>query len=84
MLWLLIKGAGPPTQDATSLIVGGWLAVRQKPRLENCKVRQKRGQFAYASFKTHQQVDPQTERDNIGLNVLSELKNLEKRLKDLL
>ena len=67
-----------------SLIVGGWLAVRQKPRLENCKVRQKRGQFAYASFKTHQQVDSQTERDNIGLNILPELKNLEKRLKDLL
>jgi hypothetical protein len=48
------------------------------------QLAQKRGQFAHASFKTHQQVDPQTERDNIRLNILPELKNLEKRLKDLL
>jgi hypothetical protein len=47
------------------------------------QLSQKRGQFAHASFKTHQQVDPQTERDNIRLNILPELKNLEKRLKDL-
>ena len=43
----------------------------------------KRGQFAHASFKTHQQVDPKTERDNIRLNIVPELKNLEKWLKDL-
>lgn len=43
----------------------------------------KRGQFAHASFKTHQQVDPKTERDNIRKNILPELTTLEKRLKDL-
>jgi hypothetical protein len=48
------------------------------------QLAQKRGQFAHASFKTHQQVDPKTERDNIRLNILPELKNLEKRLKNLL
>ena len=47
------------------------------------QLAQKRGQFAHASFKTHQQVDPKTERDNIRLNILPELKSLEKRLKDL-
>lgn len=44
---------------------------------------QKRGQFAHASFKTHQQVDPKTERDNILRNILPELKNLESQLKKL-
>jgi hypothetical protein len=47
------------------------------------QLAQKRGQFAHASFKTHQQVDPKTERDNIRLNILPELKSLEKRLKRL-
>jgi hypothetical protein len=47
------------------------------------QLAQKRGQFAHASFKTHQQVDPKTERDNIRVNILPELKNLEKRLKVL-
>ena len=44
----------------------------------------KRGQYAHASFKTHQQVDPKTERDNIRNNIVPELRNLEKRLKNLL
>jgi hypothetical protein len=48
------------------------------------QLAQKRGQFAHASFKTHQQVDPKTERDNIRHNILPELRNLEKRLKTLL
>ena len=47
------------------------------------QLAQKRGQFAHASFKTHQQVDPKTERDNIRKNILPELKNLETRLKKL-
>jgi RiboL-PSP-HEPN len=47
------------------------------------QLSQKRGQFAHASFKTHQQVDPKSERENIRLNILPELKNLEKRLKEL-
>jgi hypothetical protein len=47
------------------------------------QLAQKRGQFAHASFKTHQQVDPKTERDNIRNNILPELKNLEIRLKKL-
>lgn len=48
------------------------------------QLAQKRGQFAHASFKTHQQVDPKTERDNIRHNILPELNKLEKRLKVLL
>jgi hypothetical protein len=48
------------------------------------QLAQKRGQFAHASFKTHQQVDPKTERDNIRKNILPELRNLEKQLKTLL
>jgi hypothetical protein len=47
------------------------------------QLAQKRGQFAHASFKTHQQVDPKTERDNIRRNILPELKELEARLKNL-
>ena len=47
------------------------------------QLSQKRGQFAHASFKTHQQVDPKTERDNIRRNILPELRNLEKRLNAL-
>lgn len=47
------------------------------------QLAQKRGQFAHASIKTHQQVDPKTERDNIRRNIVPELKILEKRLKDL-
>jgi hypothetical protein len=38
----------------------------------------------HASFKTHQQVDPKTERDNIRKNIVPQLKNLEKRLENLL
>jgi hypothetical protein len=48
------------------------------------QLAQKRGQFAHASFKTHQQVDPKTERDNIRNNILPELRGLERRLKSLL
>jgi hypothetical protein len=48
------------------------------------QLAQKRGQFAHASFKSHQQVDPKTERDNIRLNILPELRNLERRLRVLL
>jgi hypothetical protein len=47
------------------------------------QLARKRGQFAHASFKTHQQVDPKTERDNIRSNILPELRHLEKRLKGL-
>jgi hypothetical protein len=47
------------------------------------QLSQKRGDFAHASFKTHQQVDPKTERENIRLNILPELRKLEKRLKAL-
>ena len=43
----------------------------------------KRGEFAHASFKTHQQIDPKTERDNIRKNILPELTVLEKRLRNL-
>jgi hypothetical protein len=43
----------------------------------------RRGEFAHTSFKTHQQVDPKTERDNIRKNILPELKNLETRIKSL-
>lgn len=43
----------------------------------------KRGQFAHASFKTHQQVDPMTERGNIRKNILPELNELEKQLSRL-
>lgn len=48
------------------------------------QLAQKRGRFAHASFKTHQQIDPKTERDNIRANILPELRNLEERLKGLL
>lgn len=47
------------------------------------QLSQKRGQFAHASFKTHQQVDPKTERDNVRKNILPELKNLERHFKKL-
>lgn len=47
------------------------------------QLAQKRGQFAHASFKTHQQVDPKSERDNIRKNILPELKNLETQMKKL-
>jgi hypothetical protein len=47
------------------------------------QLSQKRGQFAHASFKTHQQVDPKSELENIRLNILPELKNLEKQLRKL-
>lgn len=43
----------------------------------------KRGQFAHASIKTHQQVDPKSERDNIRKNVIPELKRLDRRLRVL-
>jgi HEPN superfamily RiboL-PSP-like protein len=43
----------------------------------------KRGQFAHASIKTHQQVDPKTERDNIKKNIIPELKKLDRKLKIL-
>ncbi len=44
---------------------------------------QKRGEFAHASFKTHQQIDPKTERDNIRNNILPELRKLERVLRKL-
>ncbi len=47
------------------------------------QLSEKRGQFAHASFKTHQQVDPKTERDNVRKNILPELRNLEERFKKL-
>jgi hypothetical protein len=47
------------------------------------QLSQKRGQFAHASLKTHQQVDPKTERDNIKRNILPELRNLERRFRNL-
>lgn len=43
----------------------------------------KRGQFAHASIKTHQQVDPKTERENIRRNIVPELKKLDRRLRAL-
>jgi hypothetical protein len=43
----------------------------------------KRGQFAHASFKTHQQIDPKTERDNIRENIIPELKKLDVKIKRL-
>ena len=42
------------------------------------QLSEKRGNFAHASFKAHQPVDPKTERDNIRRNILPELKNLER------
>lgn len=47
------------------------------------QLSEKRGQFAHASFKTHQQVDPKTERDNIRKNILLVLTKLERRFKEL-
>lgn len=44
------------------------------------QLSQKRGQLAHASFKTHQQIDPKTERDNIRNNILPELTSLETTL----
>jgi hypothetical protein len=43
----------------------------------------KRGQFAHASIKTHQQVDPKTERDNVRQNIIPELKKLDRKIKVL-
>lgn len=40
----------------------------------------KRGQFAHASIKTHQQVDPKTEKDNVWKNIIPELRKLDKKL----
>lgn len=42
-----------------------------------------RGQFAHTSIKTHQQVDPKTERDNIRKNIIPELKKLDGKIKTL-
>ncbi len=39
------------------------------------QLAQKRGEFAHASIKTHQQVDPKTERDNIKRNIVPELRD---------
>jgi hypothetical protein len=47
------------------------------------QLSQKRGQFAHASFKTHQQIDPKTERENLRKNILPQLRNLERLLKTL-
>lgn len=47
------------------------------------QLARKRGQFAHASFKAHQPIDPKTERDNIHMNILPELKKLDRRLTDL-
>lgn len=44
------------------------------------QLARKRGQFAHASFKAHQPIDPKTERDNIHKNILPELKKLDRRL----
>jgi hypothetical protein len=43
----------------------------------------KRGQFAHASIKTHQQVDPKSERDNIRKNIVPELKKLDTKIRAL-
>ena len=43
----------------------------------------KRGKFAHTSIKTHQQVDPKSERDNIKRNIVPELKKLDDRLRIL-
>jgi hypothetical protein len=47
------------------------------------QLARKRGQFAHASFKAHQPIDPRTERDNIQKNIFPELKKLDRRLTDL-
>jgi hypothetical protein len=47
------------------------------------QLARKRGQFAHASFKAHQPIDPKTERDNIQKNIFPELKKLDRRLTDL-
>jgi HEPN superfamily RiboL-PSP-like protein len=47
------------------------------------QLAQKRNQFAHASFKTHQPVDPKGERDNIRRNIIPELKKFDARLKRL-
>jgi hypothetical protein len=44
------------------------------------QLSRKRGQFAHASIKTHQQVDPKTERDNVRDNIVPELKKLDRKL----
>lgn len=41
----------------------------------------KRGTFAHTSIKTHQQVDPKTERDNIKKNIIPELMKLDRKLR---
>ena len=44
------------------------------------QLARKRGQFAHASFKAHQPIDPRTERDNVHNNILPELKKLDRRI----
>jgi hypothetical protein len=44
------------------------------------QLSRKRGQFAHASFKAHQPIDPQTEWHNIHRNILPELKKLDREL----
>jgi hypothetical protein len=43
----------------------------------------KRGQFAHTSIKTHQQVDPKTERDNVRNHIIPELKKLDGKIRTL-
>jgi hypothetical protein len=43
----------------------------------------KRGEFAHKSLKVNQQVDPQTERDNVQKNIVPELKKLDGRIGQL-
>jgi hypothetical protein len=47
------------------------------------QLARKRGQFAHASFKAHQQVDPQTERDNVRENIMPELIKLDRKIRKL-
>jgi hypothetical protein len=47
------------------------------------QLARKRGQFAHASFKAHQPIDPKTERDNIHKNILPKLKKLDRRLTEV-
>jgi hypothetical protein len=43
----------------------------------------KRGQFAHTSVKTHQQIDPKTERDNIWNHIVPQLKKFDAKVKKL-
>jgi hypothetical protein len=47
------------------------------------QLARKRGQFAHASFKAHQAIDPKTERDNIHNNIIPKLKKMDQRLTEI-